>query len=295
MMDIDGVFSGGGIKGVALIGAYEVLEKRGFTFKRLAGTSAGAIIASLIAAGYSSKEMSDMMKELNLNDFLDQRKTLLPFSLAKWLLLYFKMGLYRGELLEEWLGKKLARKGVYTFKDLPPETLRVIASDLSTGRMLVLPDDLVQYGIPKENFPVSRAIRMSCGIPYFFEPVKLRSLSGTNIVVDGGILSNFPIWLFQKEEQKQLRPVIGIKLSNRIEQQPKRMIKNGLQLFESLFHTMKDAHDARYISRKHERNIIFIPTEDTFAGEFSINDEKKEALLKKGRVKAEQFLKSWSY
>lgn len=294
-MDIDGVFSGGGIKGVALIGAYEVLEEKGFTFKRMAGTSAGAIIAALIAAGYSSREMADMMKELDLNEFLDQRKTLLPFHLAKWLLLYFRMGLYRGDLLEDWLGKKLAKKGIYTFKDMPPETLKVIASDLSTGRMLVLPDDLEQYGIPKETFPVSRAIRMSCSIPYFFEPIKLRSLSGTNIVVDGGILSNFPIWLFQKEEQKQLRPVVGIKLSHSIEHQPKRKIKNGFQLFESLFHTMKDAHDARYISRRHERNIIFIPTEETFAAEFTINDEKKEALLKKGRLRAEQFLKSWSY
>ncbi|RST73797.1 hypothetical protein D4T97_013055 [Siminovitchia acidinfaciens] len=294
-MDIDGVFSGGGIKGVALIGAYEVLEERGFIFKRVAGTSAGAIIASLITAGYSSKEMADLMKELDLNEFLDPRKTLLPFHLAKWLLLYFRMGLFRGDQLEEWIGKKLAKKGIYTFKDMPPDTLRVVASDLSTGRMLILPDDLEKYGIPKETYPVSRAIRMSCSIPYFFEPVKLRSLSGMNVIVDGGILSNFPIWLFQKEEQKQARPIIGIKLSQRIEQQPKRTIKNGLQLFESLFHTMKDAHDARYISRRHERNIIFIPTEETFAAEFTINDEKKEALLRKGRVRAEQFLKSWTY
>ncbi|MCY7955847.1 patatin-like phospholipase family protein, partial [Bacillus licheniformis] len=44
----------GGMKGVALVGAYEALEKRGFRFKRLAGTSAGSIIASFIAAGYTS-------------------------------------------------------------------------------------------------------------------------------------------------------------------------------------------------------------------------------------------------
>ncbi|MFD1707698.1 patatin-like phospholipase family protein [Siminovitchia sediminis] len=294
-MNVDGVFSGGGIKGIALIGAYEVLEDRGFTFKRLAGTSAGAIIAAFIAAGYTSKEIADMMRDMDLNKLLDRRRTLLPFHLAKWLLLYYKMGLYRGDLLEEWIKNKLADKGVHTFKDLPPDTLKVIASDLSTGNILVLPDDLEHYGIPKEIFPVSRAIRMSCSIPYFFEPIKLRSLSGTNIVVDGGILSNFPIWLFQKDEQKQLRPVIGIKLSNRVEQHGKQTINNGLQLFESLFHTMKDAHDARYISRKHEKNIIFIPTEETFAAEFSINEQKKEALLEKGRVRAQQFLQSWTY
>ncbi len=205
------------------------------------------------------------------------------------------MGLYKGDLLEEWIARKLAVKGVYTFKDLPPSSLRVIASDLTAGRLLILPDDLERYGIPKETFPVSRAIRMSCSIPYFFEPVKLRSLSGTNMIVDGGILSNFPIWLFYKSKQKTRRPVIGVKLSHRLEEQPKRAIKNGLQLFEALFVTMKDAHDAKYISRKHEKNIIFIPMEGTFANEFTLSNEKKDALIEKGRLHAKLFLKTWTY
>ena len=66
-MDIDGVFSGGGIKGFALIGAIEVLESKDFTFKRLAGTSAGSILAALIAAGYTSREIMDLMMR-NRND-----------------------------------------------------------------------------------------------------------------------------------------------------------------------------------------------------------------------------------
>ncbi|MFS0643986.1 patatin-like phospholipase family protein [Siminovitchia sp. 179-K 8D1 HS] len=294
-MEIDGVFSGGGIKGFALLGALEVLEERGFTFRRLAGTSAGAVISALVAAGYSSKEIIDLMKKMDMKIFLDRRKTLLPFQMAKWLLLYFRMGIYRGDLLEDWLGKKLALKGVYTFKDLPPESLRVIASDLSSGRLLVLPDDLDKYGVPKETFPVARAIRMSCAIPYFFEPVKLRSLSGINIVVDGGLLSNFPIWLFQKDGQKPKRPVLGVKLSHHTEKQPERNIKNGLQLVEALFTTMKDAHDAKYISRKHEKNIIFIPIKETFSIEFSIDNKKKEALIEKGRKRTKMFLTSWRY
>lgn len=294
-MEIDGVFSGGGIKGFALLGALEVLEERGFTFRRLAGTSAGAVISALVAAGYSSKEIIDLMKKMDMKIFLDRRKTLLPFQMAKWLLLYFRMGIYRGDLLEDWLGKKLALKGVYTFKDLPPESLRVIASDLSSGRLLVLPDDLDKYGVPKETFPVARAIRMSCAIPYFFEPVKLRSLSGINIVVDGGLLSNFPIWLFQKDGQKPKRPVLGVKLSHHTEKQPERNIKNGLQLVEAVFTTMKDAHDAKYISRKHEKNIIFIPMKETFSIEFSIDNKKKEALIEKGRERTKMFLTSWRY
>jgi NTE family protein len=235
------------------------------------------------------------MKKTDMKAFLDRRKTMLPFHIAKWMLLYFKMGIYRGDLLEEWLGKMLALKGVYTFKDLPPESLRVIASDLTAGRLLVLPDDLDKYGIPKETFPVARAIRMSCAIPYFFEPVKLRSLSGTNVIVDGGLLSNFPIWLFQQGSQKPKRPIIGVKLSQQLQEQPERPIKNALQLFEALFTTMKDAHDAKYISRKHEENIMFIPMDETFSIEFAIADEKKEALINKGRERAKLFLKTWKF
>lgn len=295
-MEVDGVFSGGGIKGFALIGAYETLEEKGFKFKRLAGTSAGAIMAAFIAAGYNSAEIKNIMEETELSAFLDKRKTLLPFPLAKWLLLYWRLGLYRGYALEEWLGKKLAHKGIYTFADMPKDRLRIIASDLSNGRLIVLPNDLELYGIPKETFPVARAIRMSCGIPYFFEPVKLRSLAGKDIVVDGGLLSNFPIWLFENEEKRLLRPLIGIKLSHDQDAEPKKKnITNALNLFEALFVTMKDAHDNRYISRKHEKNIVFIPIENSFTAEFNLTDEKKDALIEKGRSKTEQFLKSWSY
>ena len=56
-MLIDGIFSGGGIKGFALVGAFQVLEEKGYEFKRVAGTSAGAILASFIAAGYTRKEI----------------------------------------------------------------------------------------------------------------------------------------------------------------------------------------------------------------------------------------------
>ena len=56
---IDGVFSGGGMKGFALVGAYQVLEEKGYQFKRVAGTSAGAILACFIAAGYTGKEIEE--------------------------------------------------------------------------------------------------------------------------------------------------------------------------------------------------------------------------------------------
>ena len=294
-MLIDGVFAGGGLKGFALVGAYQELEEKGYRFKRVAGTSAGAIIASFIAAGYSGKEIEQMMQEEDLQTLLDPRKTILPIPFMKWLLLYWRMGLYQGNALEDFFFEKLSLKGVYNFADLPPGSLKLVASDLTHGKMIVLPDDLVHYGIDPETFSVARALRMSCNIPFFFEPVRIKAPSGETIVVDGGVLSNFPMWIFDAANGGRERPLIGMKLSHRKDDMGGKEISNALDLFEALFSTMKNAHDDRYISRKHEKDIIFIPVEQYSAIQFNMEDEQKDALMEIGRVRTNEFLKTWPH
>ncbi len=295
MVLIDGVFSGGGLKGFALVGAYQVLEQEGFQFQRVAGTSAGAIIASFIAAGYTGVEIEEMLQEQDFYELLDPRRTIIPLPIMKWLLLYRRLGLYEGTALENWFSDKLAEKGLYTFGDVPEGTLKLVVSDLTNGKMIVLPDDLKDYGIPAEHFPIARALRMSCSIPFFFEPVKLRTLAGETIIVDGGVLSNFPMWIFNGENGDKERPVIGMKLSRRQDEIPARKIKNGLQLFEALFSTMKNAHDKKYISRKDENDIIFIPVDDYSATQFDLDEEQKDALMEEGRIRAIQFLRKRNF
>lgn len=294
-MYIDGVFSGGGIKGFALIGAYDEIQRRGFQFERVAGTSAGSIVAALIAAKYTSEEIYQLVDEMDVKKFLDERKTIIPFAVTKWLLLYWRLGLYKGKELESWVAEKLAAKGIRTFSDLPPQALRVIASDLTNGRLIVLPDDLIEYGIDPRSFPVSKAIRMSCSLPYFFEPVKLQTINRSSVIVDGGVLSSFPMWLFDKENVKKIRPVLGVKLSHNINERPPNRITNAIQMYEALFATMKDAHDARYISKKHAHNIIFVPTDGVLTTEFQLTDKRKTELVELGKHCANQFFSKWSY
>lgn len=293
-MLIDGVFSGGGLKNFALVGAYQVLEEEGFRFNRVAGTSAGAILACFIAVGYSGKEIEEMLDELDFQSFLDPRKTIIPLPIMKWLLFYWRMGLYQGEAMEKWFIEKLANKGVYTFGDLPAGTLRLITSDLTNGRMMVLPDDLVRYGIVAETFSIARALRMSCGLPFFFEPVKLTSGTGKTIVVDGGVLSNFPIWLFDEQDGNRQRPVLGLKISRGHEEPKGHKINNALNLFQALFSTMQNAHDEKYISRKFEKDIVFIPVNNKSTTDFNLTQEEKEDLMEIGRSSTIQFLKTWS-
>ncbi|MFC4182357.1 patatin-like phospholipase family protein [Saccharococcus thermophilus] len=294
-MDIDIVFSGGGMKGLAFLGAYEAIEAKGLRWKRLAGTSAGSLIAALIAAGYTSKEMIELLDGLELQCFLDERKYLLPFSVWKWVRIYWRMGLYKGEALQQWLEEILAARGIKTFADLPKESLYIVASDVTNGRMLILPDDLPQYGMDPASFPVAKAVRMSISIPYFFEPVKLQTKEGKCVIVDGGVLSNFPLFLFDEEKKVKKRPVLGIQLSAKLVERPKRKINNAIDLYEALFVAMKEAHDARYISRRHEKNIVFLPVKNVLSTEFSITPEARDSLIRYGRERTEQFLKNWTY
>ncbi|MCY9189585.1 patatin-like phospholipase family protein [Bacillus mojavensis] len=291
-MYIDGVFSGGGVKGVALAGAYEALEEKGFRFARLAGTSAGAVIAAFIASGYSSKEIHALIEEADGESLLDQRYSFLPLKMLQWASIYWRLGLFKGDMLEKWIADLLRVKGVRVFGDLKKGSLRLIASDLTNGTMIVLPDDLVRYGLNPDMFPVARAVRMSCSIPYFFEPIKLKTDTGIATVVDGGVLSNFPIWLFSKERK---RPVIGVTLAPNERERPKKNIRNAFELFGALFETMKDAHDARHIASRYEQNIIFLPVDNVMATEFHLTQQKKLALIELGKSRTEQFLKQWTY
>ncbi|MFF2456570.1 patatin-like phospholipase family protein [Peribacillus simplex] len=293
-MIIDGVFSGGGIKGYGLVGALQELEERGFIFHRTAGTSAGSIIAAFVAAGYTGEEMEKLFLDIDLSALLDKRRGILPIPFAKWVLLYWKLGLYKGNALETWVAGKLAERNVVTFKDIRPKSLRIISSDITNGKLVVLPDDLPNYGIDPSTFPVAKAVRMSCSIPYFFEPVKIDVGKRKFLFVDGGVLSNFPMWLFNSDHVRKERPVIGLRLSVDEIWKPHE-VDNAVELFSALFKTMKDAHDARYISKKHVHNIVFIPLKEISAMDFNLNDEKKGELMNLGRQCTREFLKKWTY
>lgn len=290
-MEVDGVFSGGGMKAIAFVGALEVMEREGVTFKRMAGTSAGAIIAALLTAGYTVSEIKKILNEVNFKKFLDHPKSRLPLPFIKWISFYWRMGMYKGDALEKWMKAILKEKSIETFADIEEGSLKIIASDLTKGRLIVLPDDLKNYGLNPHFFSIAKAVRMSTGIPYFFEPVKIYDRLGIkSIVVDGAVLSNFPIWLFEKEQK---RPIVGFKLSPRIENIPPNIIHNAVDMFPAIIETMLSAHDSRYISKKISNQIIFIPIETIKTTEFNLSSKEKNELIQTGIERAEDFIKKW--
>ncbi|WP_280768406.1 patatin-like phospholipase family protein [Salipaludibacillus daqingensis] len=295
-MKVDAVFAGGGVKALAFSGAFQELKKKNITFERVAGTSAGALTAALIKAGYEAEEMNELFSDMDLREFLDPRVIGNVFPFLRWVMLYRKMGLYKGVTFEMWLEKVLSKKGVKTFGDLPEGSLKMVASDITNGRFIVLPDDLPRYGIDEKSFSVAKAVRMSASLPYFFEPVKLKNEHGEEaLIVDGGVLSNFPIWLFIRKREKRERPVLGLRLSPEYDQIPPRKINNGLSFLHSMFETMRTAHDQRYVTKLHAKNIIFIPVKEVTSTHFNMSEDEKHQLILLGKQTTKDFLKTWSY
>ncbi|MDF2607357.1 MAG: hypothetical protein K0S34_1552 [Bacillales bacterium] len=298
-MKIDGVFSGGGVKGIALLGALKKLEEKNIDFQRIAGTSVGSLIAALKIAGYSSLELIDLIRDdINFTSLIQPKnKSFFIGNIIRWLGLYGRLGLYSGNELEEFISKLLLAKGIYSFNDIPTGSLKIVVSDITNGTLVVLPDDLPKYGLNQVDFPIAKAVRMSCSLPFFFRPVKLNNYidDKINLIVDGGVLSNFPMWLFEDENYRRQRPIIGLQLSPNLEFDFSREISNALQLFEALFDTMRSAHDKKYISKKHSSDIIFVKVEDVDTTDFDVSKKTIENLISIGENSASTFLKKWSY
>lgn|SRR5699024_2301990 len=294
-MKIDSVFSGGGVKAFAYMGALQALNEHNLVVERVAGTSAGAIMAALLAAGFKPDDIQKEIEHTDLNRFLDSPKwsKLIPFN--KWFRVYFQMGIYQGNALERWISSLLAKKGVHTFGDIKEGYLKVIVSDISLKKLIVIPDDLERvYGIEPESFSVATAVRMSAGFPYFFMPKKLRYAPDKySMMVDGGLLSNFPLWVFGHRDNTRKRPLLGFRLKEKDHPGQTKAMDNALDMFQGLFSTMKLAHDTRFVSTEDDKNIIYIPVEGIQSTDFNMDEKQISQLGETGYDITNHFLMKW--
>ncbi|ENQ3079818.1 patatin-like phospholipase family protein [Bacillus cereus] len=296
-MKIDGVFEGGGVRGIAHVGAICALEENGYTWERVAGTSAGAIIAALLACGYTGKELKTIINNADYTNFLTKTWLDKIPLIGKGVNVWFKMGIYKNDFIEQWLEDLLSKKGVTCFSDLPnPDSLKIIASDISNGNMVIFPDDLPHYGFLNKNFSIAKAARMSSTIPFFFQPVKWKTPKWKQscYMLDGGVLSNYPIWIFDTPNIPRW-PTFGFHfVKDEIQAEPV-LYEEPVSMFKGLFKTMMQAHDLRYLNTEARARTIKIPTGNITSTNFNLSDEEKKWLYHSGYQAAEKFLSSWNF
>lgn len=312
---VDLVLEGGGVKGIGLVGALAVLAEHGFEALNLAGSSAGAIGATLSAAGYAPHELRDILLGLDYRRFEDRGWEDRVPLVGPGLSILLDQGVYEGDAFLDWIGELLERKGVRTFADLrhrepvadPRHRYRaqVIASDITARRLLVLPGDATELGFEPDELEVALAVRMSMSIPILFEPVRRRGADGReHLIVDGGVLSNFPVWLFDSAGMPRW-PTFGLAL---VEPEPRRPVGERLPpepshagpgaviaYVRDLVATMLEAHDRMYLEQDVYVRTIPIPTLGVRTTELDLSPGRARALYDAGRAAAEAFLATWDF
>ena len=296
ILKINAVFEGGGIRGIGIVGAINCIENEGFEFHRMAGCSAGAIIASFIAAGYSSKEIRRMLSEINFLKFMDKDPLQRLPILGKPLGIIKQKSLYSGDYLEKFMDNLLKHKGISKFKDVYVNgeyKLKIVASDITNKRLLIIPDDLNSYGIDPMEFSIAKAVRMSSSIPFYFKPVKLTTPTGACYIVDGGITCNFPLTIFDSASIPKC-PTIGFRFELDSTDKNKPEKHSPLSFLFAIAETMSAKTTPEYLSEENIARSIIIPTCGIQVTDFNLTKERSIQLYKTGYKQAKAFLSTWN-
>ncbi|MBC6479246.1 MAG: patatin-like phospholipase family protein [Hormoscilla sp. GM7CHS1pb] len=329
----DAVFEGAGIKGIALLGAMRCCDDLGLRWQKLAGSSSGSLTAALLAANFAIDRLEQELGELDYMQFLSQKTSPLifcgdprddmkfPFWMLFFLLVTRSLGQYSSEPLHSWVASTLKSRKIKTFRDLEKGSrqLKVVASDISRREMLLLPDDLNpaapnlenQQRTVRENilrsyclesyldFTVAEAVRLSLSIPLFFEPGRL----GDYMILDGGLLSNFPLWIYDVQPQSGQParlprwPTFGFRLLDNSTGRQSQ-IKGVFDIFSASLRTMAEARD-RYHLREIDRGRT-IEIDVTDAGvtttQFNVKPAEKAELYRLGYDYTKKFfLSEWNW
>lgn len=304
-----GVFDGGGVRGAAHAGAFQAAKESGVNFERLAGTSAGSIVAALIASGGNPEHISKLLMETDFSSFLSPsikndsiyKNNNRYIGLVKYLPLgklspikdiIFNSGIHSSSKIQEWLENKLQElltpyrekdsKGNIRFNELKIP-LHIVATNLSTG----LPQVWSTETTPEES--VSYAVRCSCSIPFFFQAISDKN----SILVDGGVVSNLPSFIFSKllndmPAYTKKPNIINFRLVQKFTQ---KKPNNIIEYFEKLSNAVvSGGSEVQKILQTSTYNII-IDTGYVGSTDFkSVNMECKKELHQAGMQAVKNFI-----
>ncbi|MEW2569103.1 patatin-like phospholipase family protein [Streptomyces sp. NPDC047070] len=311
---VDLVLDGAGIEALPFLGALrEVCSTH--VVKRVAGTSAGAIVGAFLAAGYSVDELEFEFAAVDYSKFKDGAPRYFgEFGQAVTVLRHG--GFYKGDALREWIEDLLARKGVYTFGDLryvdegkdpnlPGYRLVVNVSDMSRGWVLRLPWDYEQLcGIDPNRARVADAVRASASAPYIFRPVLLATglPEGPKrlALVDGSVLSDYryEVALFDRRDGESIRwPTFGIKLlAGHAPWREWHPTSSSLKVVKRLLFTMSEVSGQQFVAdRLVQGRTIFVDTAGILSAGFEIERGQGQLLYSQGREAASLFLDSFDF
>jgi NTE family protein len=301
------VFEGGGVKGVAYGGVFEVLEQAQITpqIKRVAGTSAGAITATMMSLNYSAHEFADIMMGINFEKFEDGSDLEGPIRLIE------HYGWFKGDyflnLMESYVEEKTGTKGNpgngrATFRDLVEKY-----KDLNFKRLYIFGTNLSQQAVQKFSYEttpdiaVADAVRISMSIPFFFEARYYEQNGHNDIYCDGGVLNNYPIDTFDQSTVNQdsgetmlyrtpNQATLGFHFDNP-GQPPSPTINNLRSFTGSVIDALLDIQDILLKTNPGDvQRSVFINDLGVKFTDFQLSDQMKWNLIAQGRIATSNYL-----
>ncbi|MDL5159161.1 patatin-like phospholipase family protein [Actinomycetospora termitidis] len=319
-MRADLVLEGGGVKGIGLAGAVAAVTDAGYRPQRISGTSAGALVGAIAAAGARGDRLGEITRRLDFRAVADRHGLGRVPLVGPGLALLTGAGLYRGDYLLEWITDELAALGVRTWRDLrlddpalPPEQryrLVVTCSDLTLGQLVRFPWDYRGvYGLDPDEQPVAAAVRASMAIPFLFEPTTLVHGGGllSSTLVDGGLLSNFPIdSLDRTDGAAPAWPTFGVTITTRPGPGDRVSLfrlpfvhwpqPTALRLLEQLLTTMVVGRDQAYLNRPWvAARTIHVDAGEVGLLDFGISRARTDGLYRSGYDAASAFLADFDW
>ena len=295
------VFEGGGVKGVAYGGVFEVLEQAQITpqIKAVAGTSAGAINATMMSLNYSAAEVVDIMMSIDFEKFEDGSDLEGPFRLIEhygW----FK-GNYFLNLMESYIKEKTG-DGRATFRDLVEKY-----KNLNFKRLHLFGTNLSQQAVQQFSYEktpdiaVADAVRISMSIPFFFEARYFKQNNKNDIYCDGGVLNNYPIDTFDTQSTAEEpggmmlcripnQATLGFHFDNP-DQPPSPPINNLRRFTGGVIDALLDIQDILLKTNPgDEQRTVFINDLGVSFTDFKLSDQTKWDLIAQGRIATANYL-----
>ena len=304
---VDLVLGGGGIRGIAHVGALSALDAAGWTPYRVAGASAGAMAGALWVAGASPATMRTYLEELDYRGlaFADVMARLARRPMV-------------GAVVERltpttidplvWFDSLLAEHGVRTWadlrlegehaEDLPAERryrLVVRCLDVVHRRVVRLPWDYRQYGLEADEQPVSEAVRASMSVPVVFDPVKLGEGERAGLLVDGGLGTGFPVSTFDRiDNGPPRRPTFAVRLVPR--SRTTGWPEGDMAVVRAMLETILEAGDQMEpVGSCDERRTIRVDASAVLTMDVRMTVAEEQQLFEEGVSATEAFLAGYDH
>lgn len=288
------VLSGGGIKTFAYCGSLQVLEELGILkkIKRYAGSSAGAIICTMLAIGYTAYEIRNIMYNTDFNSLLHLHST---FGIAEDALKISKnFGCDTGDSFESFIENLIKHKtgnSNYTFNDLyEKQKKELVITGTDINRELTIYFNYLNH----PNMPLKEAVRISMSIPIIFMPVK----HNNDYYVDGGMLDNYCIHVFDGEyagdiqAKLNLIPInpktLGIRIISDDQKANFELVKRSdVTDFKSyvirLVDTLYSNNEREYMRPSYWKRTIEVKVPNIPLTQFYLDNKTKDLLQDNGR------------